>query len=84
MVDVLGEPLSITETVFSSWNMIAAAVTIVVVAGALALIAPRNPHDVVPLGIDARETDAEIQDQVITPADRVDACWCATPSNSSR
>ncbi|GAA3062392.1 short-chain fatty acid transporter [Actinocorallia glomerata] len=73
VADVLGEPLSITETVFSSWNLIAAAVTILVVAGALTLIAPRNPHDVVPLGVDARLKDTEVDDAVVTPADRVDA-----------
>lgn len=37
----LGGTLPITETTFSTWNMVAAAATIVVVAFALFLVAPR-------------------------------------------
>ncbi|GAB3184165.1 short-chain fatty acid transporter [Nesterenkonia halophila] len=73
VADVLGGPLAITETVFSGWNMVAAAVTIIVVAGTLTLIAPRDPQQVVALDVDAREEDAAVDDEVVTPADRVDA-----------
>lgn len=69
----LGGTIPITETIFSTWNLIAAAVTIAVVALALYLIAPRNPQAVVPLTIDAREGDVEVETEVLTPADRVDA-----------
>jgi short-chain fatty acids transporter len=68
-----GEPLPITETVFSSWNMIAALVTIIAVALALYLVAPREGDKVVELAVDAREKADGGQDEVVTPADRVDA-----------
>lgn len=69
----LGETIPISETIFSTWNMVAAVVTIAVVALALYLIAPRNPQAVVPLTVDAREADVEAETEVRTPADRVDA-----------
>ncbi|NUL44653.1 short-chain fatty acid transporter [Cellulosimicrobium funkei] len=68
-----GQPVPISETVFSSWNMIAAVVTILVVALALFLVAPRRGDKIVELTLDAREQATDGQEQVVTPADRVDA-----------
>ncbi len=74
LIDSLGgEPLPITETVFSSWNMVAALATIVAVALALYLVAPREGDRVVELTVDAREQVEDGQEEVVTPADRVDA-----------
>ncbi|NYJ17356.1 short-chain fatty acid transporter [Nesterenkonia sandarakina] len=69
----LGAPLPVGQTIFSTWNIIACIVTIAVVALALYLVAPRDSATVVPLKVDAREADVEIDDAVETPADRVDA-----------
>ena len=73
VAEQLGEPLSITDTIFSTWNIIAVVVTVVVVGLAVFLIAPRNERAIVPLTVDAREKDVEIEAEVVTPADRVDA-----------
>lgn len=73
MAEQLGAPLPVGETIFSTWNIIACIVTIAVVALALYLVAPRDSATVVPLKVDAREADVEIDDAVETPADRVDA-----------
>ena len=68
-----GRTVPITETVFSSWNMIAAVVTVVVVALALFLVAPRGGDRIVELDVDAREAVGDGQEEIVTPADRVDA-----------
>ncbi|WP_425571816.1 short-chain fatty acid transporter [Nesterenkonia jeotgali] len=73
VAEQLGAPLPVGETIFSTWNIIACIVTIAVVALALYLVAPRDSATVVPLKVDAREADVEIDDAVETPADRVDA-----------
>ena len=52
--------------------MIAAVATVVVVAGALALVAPRGADRVVELEIDARDGETA-EEEVVTPADRIDA-----------
>jgi short-chain fatty acids transporter len=73
-----GEPLPITETVFSSWNMIAALATILVVGLALFLVAPRSGDRIKELEIDAREKADDGQEEVVTPADRLDASRLVT------
>lgn len=73
VAEQLGEPLAITETIFTTWNLIAILVTILVVGLALFLIAPRNEKAIVPLTVDAREKEIEVEETVETPADRVDA-----------
>ncbi|WP_255545866.1 MULTISPECIES: TIGR00366 family protein [unclassified Nesterenkonia] len=73
VAEQLGAPLPVGETIFSTWNIIACIVTIAVVTLALYLVAPRDSATVVPLKVDAREVDVEIDDAVETPADRVDA-----------
>lgn len=69
----LGGPLSISETTFSSWNMIATVATILLVALALYLVAPRGDDKIVELATDSREDLVAIDDTVTTPADRLDA-----------
>lgn len=69
----LGGPLSISETTFSSWNMIAAVAAIVMVALSLYLVAPRGNDKIVELVQDAREELVAVDDEVTTPADRLDA-----------
>ena len=73
VAEQLGEPLAITETIFTTWNLIAILVTILVVGLALFPIAPRNEKAIVPLTVDAREKEIEVEETVETPADRVDA-----------
>lgn len=69
----LGGPLPISETTFSTWNMIAAVATIVVVGLALFLVAPRQADKIVELERDARDTGVQVEEDIVTPADRVDA-----------
>ncbi|RAX50384.1 short-chain fatty acid transporter [Arthrobacter sp. AQ5-05] len=69
----LGGPLSISETTFSSWNMIATVATIILVAASLYLVAPRGNDKIVELVQDAREELVAVDDEVATPADRLDA-----------
>ena len=69
----LGAPLPISETLFSPWNLIAIVATIVLVGLALYLVAPRGEDKIYELRTDAREKLVDIDDEVSTPADRVDA-----------
>lgn len=69
----MGTTIPLSATTFSSWNMIAALVTIVVVALALALVAPRDNGNIVELKVDARDKSTETEDEIISPADRLDA-----------
>lgn len=72
VVEQLGETIPVSATTFAPSNLIAAVVTVVVVAGALALVAPRGNDRVVELEVDARAAEVEIE-QPVTPADRLDA-----------
>ena len=72
IAEQLGRTIPISETTFSWWNLTAIAVTIVVVGVALALVAPRSGDKIIELGFDARNTET-VEDDVVTPADRVDA-----------
>lgn len=69
----LGTTIPVSETTFSSWNMIAAVVTIVVVTGALWLVAPRSSERIVELQVELDDDEVVVDDAVDTPADRVDA-----------
>ncbi|WP_431521129.1 short-chain fatty acid transporter [Citricoccus muralis] len=73
-----GTPLPITETVFSLWNIIAAVVTVLVVGLALYLVAPRKGDKINQLSVDAREAIEDGQEEVVTPADRLDASRIVT------
>ena len=77
IAEQLGGTLPVGDTIFTWWNIAAAAATIVVVGVALALVAPREGEDVIELGFDARDT-ADLDDEVVTPADRVDASRVVT------
>ncbi|WP_310175890.1 short-chain fatty acid transporter [Enteractinococcus fodinae] len=73
-----GETIPLSQTVFSGWNMIAAAVTIIVVALALYLIAPRKGDHIIEFTADARQEVVDGQEEVVTPADRIDASRIVT------
>ncbi|HZW43460.1 MAG TPA: TIGR00366 family protein [Dermatophilaceae bacterium] len=70
----LGKTIPISETTFAWWNILAIVATIIVVGVGLALVAPRAGDKIVELKTDARfDDDVAIDDEVVTPADRVDA-----------
>ncbi len=73
-----GQTIPMSETVFSGWNMIAAVVTILFVAVALFLVAPRKGDPITELSIDARDVAEDGQEQIVTPADRLDASRLVT------
>jgi short-chain fatty acids transporter len=74
LAEQLGGTLPVSETTFTWWNLTAAAVTIVVVGLALSWAAPRAGDGVVPLPEGAEfGAEPEIDERVVTPADRVDA-----------
>jgi len=72
LAEQIGRTIPLSETTFSLWNILAAVATIVVVALALTLVAPRKNAPIFELAFDAREKDAA-PDDVVTPADRMDA-----------
>jgi short-chain fatty acids transporter len=69
----LGKTIPLSATTFATWNIIAALVTIVAVALALALVAPRGDDRIVELDFDARDKGGIAKDEIATPADRLDA-----------
>jgi short-chain fatty acids transporter len=69
----MGTTIPLSATTFSTWNISAALVTIVVVALALALVAPRDDASIVVLDEDSREKMLVAKDDISTPADRLDA-----------
>ena len=73
IAEQLGGTLPVSETTFATWNVVAALVTVAAVAVALALVAPRGGDRVVELAVDAREREPDLDDEVVTPADRLDA-----------
>ena len=74
IAEQLGRTIPISETTFAWWNLVAIAVTVLVVGGALALVAPRGSDRIVELMADARFDDnVPVEEGVVTPADRVDA-----------
>ncbi|MGJ7440025.1 short-chain fatty acid transporter [Aquipuribacter sp. MA13-6] len=72
IAEQLGTTIPVSETTFATWNVVAALVTVVAVGIALALVSPRG-DDVVELTVDARAAEVALDDEVVTPADRVDA-----------
>ena len=74
LAEQLGETIPISETTFAWWNLVAIVATIFAVGVGLALVAPRAGDRIVELKTDARfDADIAIDDEVVTPADRVDA-----------
>ncbi|WP_336645889.1 short-chain fatty acid transporter [Microbacterium sp. USHLN186] len=69
-----GEVVPVSQTIFSSWNMLAALGVIVVCALLFLLIRPRSGDPVYELPVHVgAEVDDEADDEVVTPADRIDA-----------
>ncbi len=74
IAEQLGETIPISETTFAWWNIVAILATVVVVGVGLALVAPRAGDKIIELRTDARfDHDVVVDDEVVTPADRVDA-----------
>lgn len=74
----LGRTVPVSETTFAGWNLAAAALTVVAVAGALAAVAPRDGDAVRELAVDARDAGPRVDEDVVTPADRVDSSRALT------
>jgi len=72
LTEQLGRTIPLGDTMFSPWNIAAAGATIVVVALALALVAPKRNAPIFELEFDARDTQVD-EEKVVTPADRLDA-----------
>lgn len=69
-----GEVVPVSETTFSSWNMLAALGVIIVCAVLFFLIRPRKDDPVYELPAHVgSEGEDEMDDEVVTPADRIDA-----------
>jgi short-chain fatty acids transporter len=74
IAEQLGETIPISETTFVWWNLVAILATIIAVGIGLALVAPRPGDKIVELKADAQfDDEVAIDDEVVTPADRVDA-----------
>jgi short-chain fatty acids transporter len=74
IAEQLGETVPITETTFAWWNLLAIVATILAVGIGLALVAPRAGDRVIEMKADARfDDEVRVDDEVVTPADRVDA-----------
>lgn len=73
-----GQVIPVSETTFALPNLIGAVATIVAVAVALSLVAPRGSDRIVELQFDAREQLVEHEEEVVTPADRIDASRIVT------
>ncbi|WP_235940918.1 short-chain fatty acid transporter [Paramicrobacterium fandaimingii] len=69
-----GEVIPVTETIFASWNMLAALAVIVVVGLLFFLIRPKSGDPIyeLPVAVGSEESD-EADEAVATPADRIDA-----------
>jgi len=69
-----GEVVPVSQTTFSTWNMLAALAVIVVCALLFFLIRPRKDDPVYELPVHVgSEREDEMDDEVATPADRIDA-----------
>ena len=73
-----GQVVPVSATTFSWWNMLGALATILAVALALFLVAPRGGDRVVELTVDARAASVVSEPVVETPADRLDASRVTT------
>lgn len=69
-----GEVVPVSQTTFSTWNMLAALAVIVVCALLFFLIRPRKDDPIYELPVHVgSESEDEMDDEVATPADRIDA-----------
>ena len=79
IAEQLGETIPISETTFAWWNLVTILATILVVGVGLALVAPRAGDKITELKADARfDDDVVVYDEVVTPADRLDASRVVT------
>jgi len=68
-----GQTLSVTKTIFSSWNLIAAVLVVLVCATLFWLIAPKDESRVYELPADVDSDEQETaRDEILTPGDRID------------
>ncbi|WP_153396629.1 short-chain fatty acid transporter [Ornithinicoccus halotolerans] len=79
----LGGVLPVTETIFSSWNLLAVLATVVVVVAAMGLLAPGRGDQVIELPEGAALAEDEDVELVATtegptPADRIDSMRLVT------
>ncbi|MBP7677226.1 MAG: short-chain fatty acid transporter [Thermoanaerobaculia bacterium] len=74
----LGRTVPISETTFAGWNLLATAATVAAVALALALAAPREGDPVREVDADVRDAGPRVDEEVVTPADRLDASRALT------
>lgn len=78
----LGHTIPVSQTIFTSWNLIAIAVTVVLVAAAMALLRPRPEDPIVQLEADAESTagpsPAATTAESPSPAERVDSSRVVT------
>lgn len=70
-----GGTVPISQTTFSAWNMIAAGITVLVIALTMALMAPKGNEAVAEV---PEEDDTAAQYPIETPADRLDAARLIT------
>ncbi|MFC7789781.1 short-chain fatty acid transporter [Microbacterium sp. MAHUQ-60] len=69
-----GEVVPVSQTIFSTWNMLAALAVIVVCGLLFFLIRPRKDDPIYELPAHVgSESEDEMDDEVVTPADRIDA-----------
>jgi short-chain fatty acids transporter len=79
-----GSVIPVGETIFAPWNLAAIVVTVVLVTGAMMLMAPQPDDEVVELPAGARLRESEGEEPVIpaddlrTPAERVDGSRVTT------
>lgn len=72
LAEHLGQPLSTSETIYSSWNLVAILIVIAVVAATLYAIAPRGVK-VIPFSGEIVEETTKAQESEKTPAERLDS-----------
>jgi len=69
-----GQTISVTETIFSSWNLIAAVLVVVVCAALFWLLAPKDESRIYELPVEVGSEEHETaQYEVVTPGDKIDA-----------
>ena len=78
IAEQLGYTIPISQTTFAWWNITAAVATIILVTLALWAIAPRAGDRIVELPEGAGKEEAEADDEIETPADRIDASRVTT------
>ncbi|MGH3095299.1 MAG: short-chain fatty acid transporter [Streptosporangiales bacterium] len=78
----IGHTIPVSDTIFTSWNLIAIVVTVVLVAGAMAMLRPRPQDTVVELDAGANEdpepAPASTDVEKPSPAERVDTSRVVT------